>query len=249
MPAFTDIWRAAADANGLEKYRDDPRFPRLCELLLAANERMNLTAIRDGEGVSLLHFADSLTALPFIPEGARVVDVGCGGGFPCLPLAIARPDLRITALDSTAKKLGFVSDAARLLGLDNIVTLAARAEEVGRDPAYRESFDCATARAVAPLDVLSELCLPLVRKGGRFVALKAGGADAELALASDVIPKLGGGAPDSVRLTLNAPGSGDLLNRVVVTVSKLENTPAAYPRQYSQIKKSHEKKLKSKEQQ
>ena len=297
-------WPAAALANRLDEFAGDPRFPRLCRLLLEANEKVNLTAVRDPLGVCVLHFADCLTLLPFIPEGARVVDVGCGGGFPSLPLAIARPDITVTALDSTEKKLRFVADAARELGLDNISTLYARAEDAGRDPALRESFDCAVSRAVAPLDVLAELCLPLVRTGGRLAAMKSRSADGELTAARPVISKLGGGEPEVRRLTLVFPdgerllpsvsfadsgpergprrtegprgpwgigapspqaGEGAALGndaaeekaasgrpseregelvRVIVTSDKLAHTPAEYPRHYSQIKKSHDKKVK-----
>ena len=265
MLIFPTVWRRAAAANELEKYAGDARFPRLYELLIEANEKVNLTAVTDPAGVCVLHFADSLTLLPFIPEGARVVDVGCGGGFPCLPLAIARPDLKITALDSTAKKLTFVAGAAPELGLDNVTTLAARAEDAGRDPAFRESFDCAVARAVAPLDVLCELCLPLVRPGGTMVAMKSRSADDELANAADIIPKLGGSPPDLRRLTLFFPdsdvpipspqagegtardrpdGREGAADRAIILIPKASPTPAAFPRQYSQIKKSHDKKVK-----
>ncbi len=247
---YTQTWRRAAAANNLDEYACDPRFPRLCELLLEANEKVNLTAVRDPAGVAVLHFADSLTALPFIPEGARTVDVGCGGGFPSLPLAIARPDITVVALDSTEKKLRFVADAARELGLDNLTTLYARAEEAGRDPLYRETFDCAVARAVAPLDILAEFCLPLVRAGGRFVAMKSRSADAELTLARPVIEKLGGGVPEVRRLTLLSPDAGREydLSRVILVSGKRGTTPPEYPRHYSQIKKSHDKKVKKESQ-
>ena len=249
MSSVREIWRSAAEANGLERYAEDPRFPRLCELLLAKHEQVNLTAIRDPLGVCVLHFADSLTLLPFISEGARVIDVGCGGGFPSLPLAIARPDVTVAALDSTEKKLRFVADAASELGLCNISTVYARAEEAGLDPAFRESFDCAVSRAVAPLDVLCELCIPFIRPGGRLCAMKSRSADGELILAAPVIPKLGGGEPQTRSLSLSFPRGcereGDL-TRVIVLSDKLSTTPPAYPRNYSQIKKVHQKAIQRK---
>ena len=131
-------------------------FYRLAITLTETNKSLNLTAVTDADGVILKHFADSLIAVDELPEGARVIDVGCGGGFPTFPLAIVRPDLKITALDSTEKKINFVSRTAKELGLDNITPISDRDEALGRGE-MRESFDVATARAVAALPVLTEL--------------------------------------------------------------------------------------------
>ena len=241
MRSFTEIWRETARLNGFEQYADDERFTRLRDLLFEANARMNLTAIRDDAGCAVLHFADSLTAAYDIPQGANVIDVGCGGGFPCLPLAIARPDIRITALDSTAKKLGFVEYAARELGLDNLTTLCGRAEELGRDPTYRERFDCATARAVASLDALCEICLPFVRVGGDFVAMKSRDTyQTELESAAPIVRKLGGSLASRRELTLRFPYPDDRGDpeRVLLTFAKRSATPASLPRKWAQIKKT-----------
>ena len=150
--------------------------------LWETNRSLNLTAVTDTRGIILKHLADSLLISKYIPNGASVIDVGCGGGFPTFPLAIARPDLRITALDSTEKKINFVRDTASKLGLTNITPVCARAEELAKGD-MRESFDCATARAVASLPILCELCLPFVKVGGRFVAMKSLKIDDELAAA------------------------------------------------------------------
>jgi len=204
------------------------KFALLFEELIAFNNITNLTAITECEEVALRHFADSLTAADKIPEGATVIDVGCGGGFPTLPLAIARPDLAITALDSTAKKLVFVENMAKKLSL-NVKTLAARAEET---PEYRESFDVATSRAVARMNLLTELCLPLVKVGGRFVAMKGASGREELSEAEDGIVKLGGNVTDVDAFTLLSAGE-----RVLITVKKTSPTPPAYPRPWGKIKK------------
>ena len=139
--------------NSLDKYLDAEKaelFYRLAVTLTETNKSLNLTAVTDADGVILKHFADSLIALEEIPEGAKVIDVGCGGGFPTFPMAIARPDLNITALDSTEKKINFVRATAKELGLDNINAISDRAEALGRG-AKRERYDVATARAAAAL--------------------------------------------------------------------------------------------------
>lgn len=239
MTDFTGLWRAAARINGFEEHASDARFTRLYDLLTDAETRVNLTAIRDPAGIAVLHFADSLTAAREIPEGASLVDVGCGGGFPSLPLAIARPDLKITALDSTRKKLDFVGFAARELGLSNLTTLCGRAEELGREPAYRERFDCAVARAVAPLGALCELCLPLVRVGGSFIAMKSREAyRGEFESAAPVAGNLGGRRISQRRFILHFPEPDERGDpeRVIVAFTKFRATPPAFPRRWSQIK-------------
>lgn len=204
------------------------KFAVLFDELIAFNNVTNLTAITECEEVALRHFADSLTAADKIPVGATVIDVGCGGGFPTLPLAIARPDLAITALDSTAKKLVFVENMARKLSL-NVKTLAARAEEI---PECREIFDIATSRAVARMNLLTELCLPLVKVGGKFVAMKGASGKEELAEAEAGITKLGGAVTGIDAFTLLSAGE-----RVIITVDKVAPTPSAYPRPWGKIKK------------
>ena len=211
------------------------KFYDFAIFLAEANEKTNLTAISGFEDTILKHFADSLIAVGAFPEGASVVDVGCGAGFPSIPLAIVRPDLKITPLDSTGKKIDFVKSAAKALGLANLSPVCARAEEFVRD--NRESFDVATARAVSRLNVLSELAMPLVRVGGRFVAMKAKEGECELAEAERGIATLGGSVHQVNKVTLLS-ASGEALERVSIVVAKKSPTPAKYPRAYAKITKS-----------
>lgn len=208
-----------------------PNFEILCRELIDANERMNLTAIRDEDGIILRHFIDSMTILPYIGDAKDLIDIGCGGGFPTLPVAICRPDTSITALDSTAKKLVFVDDMAKKLSL-SVKTLAIRAEEYGQGDG-RERHTLAMSRAVARLNILCELCLPTVCVGGKFVAMKGADGMAELEEAADAIKKLGGRLVCADRLAL-----GDAGERVIIVIEKTEPTPRVYPRKYAKIKTS-----------
>lgn len=205
---------------------------RMVENMLAVNSVMNLTAITEPREIVVKHLADSLSVSRFIPEGARVLDVGCGGGFPSLPLAIARPDLDITALDSTAKKTKYVADSAKLLGLEHLQVLTGRAEELALCEEYRENFDCSVARAVASLPVLSELCLPFVKVGGKMIAMKAKIDEREETKASQI---LGASLFESCSFELK---DGEIAEtRLILVATKQKSTPAEYPRSYSQIKK------------
>ena len=233
--SFVRIFRQ----NRLEKYVNQDiirAFFDLTERMLAVNEYMNLTAITDPDAVILLHYADSLTVAEYLPQNARVVDIGCGAGFPTLPLAITRPDLSILALDSTAKRVDYVAQTAKMLRLTHLEAISCRAED-GASPEnpLRESFDCAISRAVANLPVLGELCLPYVRVGGIFVAMKAAQAEQELALARGGIAKLGGRVSRVVPLEL--VGLDGIAERNLILVEKIEKTPKIYPRNFAQIKK------------
>lgn len=226
------------ERNGLAELLTLERIEKLFELtkiMLEVNEKMNLTAITDIDGIILKHYADSLTVSGYIPNGARVIDVGCGAGFPTLPLAIFREDLDITALDGTAKRIKYVDDTARALGLDNVTAISARAEEMGKDVKYRESFDVATARAVAALPILSELCLPFVKKNGCFVAMKASKGSEELDISAKAI-ELCGGKTETVK-EFDLTSESEIERRIIISVRKKQNTPAKYPRHYSQITK------------
>ena len=241
------LW-AVFEKNSLSDLLDEQKsrlFYDFTRLLLTTNESLNLTAVKDDDGVILKHLADSLIVARHLPIGASIIDVGCGGGFPTFPLAIARPDLKITALDSTEKKINFVRSAAATLGLSNINAISGRAEELGHGD-MRESFDIATARAVAALPVLTELCMPFVKVGGSFCAMKALRADTEIAdtVSSGLFALLGGEATPKIDELTLTDGLSEPLSRAVVSVKKLTRTPQKYPRNYSQIVKSQKKKAK-----
>jgi len=198
--------------------------------LLDWNQRANLTAITDPREVQVKHFADSLACLLALREAGpgplRVIDVGTGAGFPGVPLKIVRPELRLTLLDSTRKKTLFLEHLVQVLSLTDVEVLTGRAEEVGRDLARRETYDVATSRAVAELAALAELCLPLVRVGGRMIAQKKVGIDAELRAAGRAITVLGGRL-----LPVQTYRLPDLAEpRWLVVVEKIRPTPPQYPR-------------------
>ena len=192
---FCEIFSKRLAENGLSKYDTKEygeKFYKLTQMLLETNARMNLTAIKDVDGTVVKHYCDCLVIADMIPEGARMLDVGCGGGFPTLPIALVRGDVQILSLDSTAKKLTFIEDVAKSLEL-NVKTIACRAEELAHNKNYRESFDVVSARAVSSLDVLSELCIPFVKLGGRFISMKGSTGREEYEKAKKGIITLGGG--------------------------------------------------------
>jgi len=201
-------------------------------LVLERNRVMNLTAITDEAEFARLHLLDSAALLRAADFGGRrVVDVGTGAGFPGVPLRILCEDVELTLLDSTGKRVAFLEEACRTLGLDGVRCVCARAEDFAAEA--RESFDLAVSRAVAAAPMLCELCLPLVRVGGQFVAMKSVRSDEELAGAARAIETLGGKPPRLVDYTI--PTSG--VRRRAVVIDKLRPTPKAYPRAFGQIKK------------
>lgn len=206
----------------------------LTRIMLTANQSMNLTAIKEEKAIILKHYVDSMLIAAHIPIGSTVLDVGCGAGFPTFPLAILRPDLRITAMDSTAKRIQYVQNTAKALSLDNVQAIACRAEDAAHTET-RETFDVVTARAVASLPVLAELCLPFAKIGGRFVAMKAKQAASELSDAQNAIRLCGGKLTDSISHHLT---DGELQEpRTIAIISKLSATPQNYPRHFSKISK------------
>jgi 16S rRNA (guanine527-N7)-methyltransferase len=217
---------------------------KLAERLVEVNAVMNLTAITDEDGIILRHLVDSLLISEYFEPNSTIIDIGCGAGFPSLPLAIARPDLMITALDSTEKRIRYVTETAEILGLTNVIAVAARAEEFANIPSKRESFDYATARAVASLPVLCELTIPFVRVGGKLVAMKAKGAHEEFESSRSAIRQLAGANSLSetslFETSLVGCVNGENINenRTVVVMNKLSSTPKRFPRKFSQIKKT-----------
>lgn len=211
----------------------------LCNIMLEQNKVMNLSAIRDEVGVICRHFADSLTVAKHIHEGAKILDVGSGGGMPTLPLAIARPDIQITALDATAKKTAYILSAAQKLGLSNVSILCGRAEELGASPEYREKFDVVCARAVAELRVLAEWCVPFAKKGGLFIAMKGKNGEIELADAKNAVRTLLVSLEKDDEFNLFDLSSQDEADakRHIFVFKKTALTPAKYPRRNAQIQK------------
>ncbi len=234
---FLSRMHTVFEANGLAAYLTKGRDEKLLALamrMVTENKKYNLTAITAPDAVILRHLADAVSIAPFIAEGATLLDVGTGGGFPSLPLAICRPDIKITAIDSTAKKIRYVTETAAFLGLPNLTAITARAEELCRPP-LRESFDFVTARAVSALPVLSELCLPFCRIGGQFLAMKGSEAQTEAQTAAAAVKKLGGSAATVTPVTLR--DDREELLHAIVTVTKISRTPTEYPRVYTRIVK------------
>ena len=205
------------------------RFDLLAERLVSWNSRVNLTAITEPDDIVVKHFLDSISPLPYadIKENARLIDVGCGAGFPGLPILIARPDLEVTFLDSIEKKLKFIDDVLESTSLFG-ETVHGRTEVLGADSDFREQFDVATTRAVAPLNVLAEYCLPLVKVGGIYISMK--GAEDETALGSKAIKELGGEIENVVSLKL---ANGD--SRNLIMIRKISQTATKYPRKTKKI--------------
>lgn len=220
-----DIQLGEADADLLCLYG---------QRLIEKNQVMNLTAITDPAEVARLHFIDSLALSKYIDlKGKRLIDVGCGAGFPSLPLKIAVPTLSITMLDSTEKRINWLKELTAELGVE-AECMAARAEDAAMDGDYRQKYDVATARAVARLNILAELCLPFVKVGGVFAAMKSVDSEDEINEAKNAIKLLGG----KIEAVEDYPIPGTDASHRVVIIRKIAPTPREYPRKYAKIKKS-----------
>ena len=203
------------------------------DLLMVRSAQFNLTAIRGEEDAARLHFVDSLALLAKYDFAGSLIDVGTGAGFPGLPLKISRPELQVTLLDSTEKKVRFLEEACAAAGAD-ARCVHGRAEEIGLDKGFRERYDTAVSRAVARLNMLCELCLPLVKTGGALVAMKAADSDEEIREAERAVARLGGRMERVEEYTL--PGT-DIRRRAVI-ITKVSPTPAGYPRRFAKIQKN-----------
>jgi len=210
------------------------QFQIYAALLDEWSQRMNLTAIREPDQVEIKHFLDSILLLRALelPQGARLIDVGAGAGFPSVPVKILRPDIRLTLLDSLQKRVGFLTALSGALEQQNTF-LHARAERLSHDNRYREQYDLATARAVAALPALCEYCLPFVRIGGCFAALKGGDSAEEIASAGKALSLLGGSVDGVSGFTL-PDGSA----RTIILIKKISQTSTKYPRTAVKITKS-----------
>ncbi len=226
MEAKCSMWNIQLTGEQLDQ------LDRYAQLLVDYNQKVNLTAITDPEGIEDKHFLDSLLFACQPEVTGRMVDVGAGAGFPGIVTKIYKPDLALTLMEPTGKRVEFLKYACEMLGLTGVEFAKERAEEAARK-AWREQFDLASARAVAALPALAEYCLPLVKVGGCFLAMKGSSGEQELAAARGAIRKLGGEYSET--RTMQLPG-GDM--RTLILCKKISHTPTAYPRNGGKIAKA-----------
>ena len=236
------------EKNGLSAYATPEyleKFHALTEFMLETNKKMNLTALRDERSVVARHITDCLLAAKHLPQSfpqgrGKLLDVGSGGGMPALPFAIIRPDITVTALDATAKKTAYILSAAEHLGLSNVSILTGRAEELGTDKQYRETFDVVCARAVAELRILMEWCVPFIKNGGMFLSLKGKNGDVELENAQNAVKKLSCRLDLDELCTLYEEENGEIITseRHNFVFKKCKPTDKLYPRRNAQITKN-----------
>ena len=227
---MTEFQKILADSAGQAGFEltdlQLQQFDKYYEMLVETNKVMNLTALTEPQDVAVKHIVDSLMAYSDYFPGKVLADVGTGAGFPGIPLKIYCPALKVVLIDSLAKRLNFLQRVIDELALTDIECVHLRAEDAGKNAAHREKYDIVTARAVARLSVLSEYCLPLVKVGGMFVALKGAKYKEEIAAAGKALNVLGGKLVKAQQVEL--PGLDD--GRAVVTIKKVKASPKAYPR-------------------
>ena len=220
------IINGAARLNTALDEKQVKELTEYARLLVEWNEKINLTAITDEEGIAIKHFLDSLTAISSGYIGKNVIDVGTGAGFPGLVIKIAKPEIKLTLLDSLNKRIKFLDEVCQSLNIDGVELVHMRAEDGGRNAAYRASFDTVVSRAVANLTVLSEWCIPFLRQGGYFLAMKGPLAEDEIKDAKRAITVLGGKIEDIYEADIPFT---DLRHKIVV-IKKVGQTPLKYPR-------------------
>ena len=215
--------------NGIE-FRDEQidQLSIYYDMLIEKNKVMNLTAITDEEEVIRKHFIDSLSCSSIIDMNniSKCIDIGTGAGFPGIPLKIFYPDTDFILVDSLGKRVKFLNDVTEALGLKGISSIHARAEDLGHDPSYRGRFDLCVSRAVAGLNVLSEYCIPFLKKDGYFIAYKSKKADEEIRQAQGSMKKIGWKVEETREFMLTPQGE----SRVLIKIKKIKKTPALYPR-------------------
>lgn len=236
MDNINEVLKNGVKSLGLELNDTElHKFDIFTNELIEWNRVMNLTAITEPVDIAVKHYIDSLAVLKYvdIKLGAKVADVGCGAGFPGIPMKIARPDLKITSIDSLGKRVNFLKQLTEKLQFEDCDCIHARAEEVGAKPEFREIYDFAVARAVAQLDVLAEFCLPLVKVGGAFIAMKREQSGNEIARAENAIKLLGGKIENIFEFVLPDTDFG----RTIIVIRKIQVTAAKYPRAFAKITK------------
>ncbi|RII31942.1 16S rRNA (guanine(527)-N(7))-methyltransferase RsmG [Clostridium chromiireducens] len=234
---FYDLMSKSSEDVGLQLSKEQyEKFIDYMKLLQEWNEKINLTAITEDEEIIKKHFIDSIKAFKRkeFKNAANLIDVGTGAGFPGLPIAIMKDDIKITLLDSLNKRVNFLNNVVTKLGLSNVETIHSRAEDGARNNQLREKFDIATSRAVANMSVLSELCLPYVRVGGNFIALKGPSVDQEIKDSLNAIKVLGGELIDICEINIEETE----LRHNLVVVKKIKECPKTYPRKAGLITKN-----------
>lgn len=231
---FKQILREIAEKSNIALTDEQiSKLEKYYELLIEWNQKMNLTALTEPQDVALKHFCDSILLLQYaeIKEGASIIDVGTGAGFPSVPIKIVRPDIKLCLLDSLNKRLMFLKEVVDVLNLSDVEIVHSRAEDGAKNNKLRETFDYATSRAVAQLNVLSEYCLPYVKVGGQFVAMKGKYSQEEIANSKNAIKLLGGKCHNIKEYELI-----DTSQRTIIVIDKLSTTDKRYPRTSAKIK-------------
>lgn len=226
---YFDILDVATHKEGLNLNQQQyNNFIKYKDMIKEWNQKINLTAITEDEDIIKKHFIDSIKIFKFqeLKEAKKVIDIGTGGGFPGIPIKIVKDDLKITLLDSLKKRITFLDEVVNELDLKDVETIHGRAEDFARDKKYREQYDVAVSRAVANMTVLSEFCIPFVKKGGYFVALKGPSIKEELNEAQKAIKLLGGKLQDIREVEIE----GSDLRHNLVIIEKVKETPKGYPR-------------------